>query len=466
MPCTTLGSSDLEIGWGFGGTCDAPYIGTDNVKWDETVAGNVPDDRRMLQSAGPFTLRPGAQNELTIGIPWARTGSGGARGSLNKLLIADDICQELFERNFQLKSGPNAPNVEVTELSREIVLAIEPSEFTIENLGKREVMNTETYREYEPKTQSFYYFQGYLFYQLIDGTASAADLGNTDKARLIAQCDIIDGTTRIINYENDITLGPEVFVPVVKTEGLDNGIFRTLSVTEDAFAEQDKQLVNNKTYYYMVIAYGYNEAEDLRNESPLVLERTGTPYIQGRRNVLSYTAIPHIPVGNVINSSYGDEFEVTKVEGTGNSGNNLELSSGGESELLAGADTDVNYRPGFGPLSVKVFDPRTLRDIDRYAVKLTSRLVYERDNSIEYLPGDTLVSVGNYNTTELPPPAGFTTNVNDWVRQVPGRAVVVRELTDLATDTSQVLEVRLLNGVDGGRFTMWRILGESRLGES
>ncbi|MBI1184282.1 hypothetical protein GC194_08415, partial [bacterium] len=40
--------------------------------WSEVTANNQPGDRRFLQSAGPFTLKPGAVNQVTIGVVWAR----------------------------------------------------------------------------------------------------------------------------------------------------------------------------------------------------------------------------------------------------------------------------------------------------------------------------------------------------------------------------------------------------------
>ena len=35
-----------------------------------------------------------------------------------------------------------------------------------------------------------------------------------------------------------------------------------MSVTTDAFAQGDNRLVNHKTYYFMVLAYGYNDYDD------------------------------------------------------------------------------------------------------------------------------------------------------------------------------------------------------------
>ncbi|MFM7589988.1 MAG: hypothetical protein ACKO55_12845, partial [Bacteroidota bacterium] len=62
------GASDRKYGWGVGGNCDAPA--STPFDWSEyspggdtgTIRPNVPADRRFVQSAGPFTLEPGAVN--------------------------------------------------------------------------------------------------------------------------------------------------------------------------------------------------------------------------------------------------------------------------------------------------------------------------------------------------------------------------------------------------------------------
>ena len=43
-----------------------------------------------MQSAGPFTLEPGAVNYITVGIPWARAASGGPFASVELLRVVDD----------------------------------------------------------------------------------------------------------------------------------------------------------------------------------------------------------------------------------------------------------------------------------------------------------------------------------------------------------------------------------------
>ena len=69
--------------------------------WDETTAGNMPSDRRFLQSAGPFTLEPGAVNYITVGVVWAR-GNNGPLSSVQAMKEADVMAQDLFDNCFDI----------------------------------------------------------------------------------------------------------------------------------------------------------------------------------------------------------------------------------------------------------------------------------------------------------------------------------------------------------------------------
>jgi hypothetical protein len=106
-------SSDQTFGWGTGGTPSNPTV---QAPWDETTAGNTPADRRFLQSAGAFTLEPGAINNITVGAVWARATSGGPRKSVELLKLADDKAQSLFDNCFRLVEGPRSPDVHMVEL--------------------------------------------------------------------------------------------------------------------------------------------------------------------------------------------------------------------------------------------------------------------------------------------------------------------------------------------------------------
>ena len=101
------GTSMTYGGTGYGGTtnCDFMFPGeTDpnfNENWDETSSGNIPADRRFLQSAGPFTLEPGAVNYITVGVVWAR-GENGPLSSVEAMKDADIMAQDLFDNCFDI----------------------------------------------------------------------------------------------------------------------------------------------------------------------------------------------------------------------------------------------------------------------------------------------------------------------------------------------------------------------------
>ena len=69
------GDSD-PLNWGTGGKSQP--------LWTEQTAGNTPLDRRFMQSAGPFTLEPGAVNNITVGVVYARAQTGGPFASVQQ----------------------------------------------------------------------------------------------------------------------------------------------------------------------------------------------------------------------------------------------------------------------------------------------------------------------------------------------------------------------------------------------
>ncbi|MCD4745956.1 MAG: hypothetical protein K8R58_06625 [Bacteroidales bacterium] len=70
------GDSD-PCNWGTGGQPPNGGFNQNGYYWTEETTNNNPDDRRFMQSAGPFTLKSGAVNYIIVGIPWARAISGG-----------------------------------------------------------------------------------------------------------------------------------------------------------------------------------------------------------------------------------------------------------------------------------------------------------------------------------------------------------------------------------------------------
>jgi len=374
--------------WGTGGR---PPNGP--KKWTEVTAGNPPEDRRFMQSAGPFRLLPGACNYVTVGIPWARTVSGTAWDAVELLKIVDDKCQKLFNNCFAVLNGPNAPDLTIEEMDKQLILYIS-------NRKSNDKGNNfqEKYQEYDPSIiipvgvtpDTLYRFEGYQIFQLKDANVSASDLRDPSKARLVAQCDIKNGVTKLVNWVLDPDLNANK--GTVMVDGADQGIRHSFVITEDKFAEsQSKTLVNHKQYYYMAIAYAYNNFKQYSNLYPNMLDGQQVPYLSGRSGsgggaIKKYTAIPHIPVGEVTRSTYGEGPVITRHQGQGNGGMIIDFDQATIDLILSkppvdslnvygGPDYPIAYRPTYlvsrGPVDIKVVDPLNVVS-GEYTVKLDS----------------------------------------------------------------------------------------------
>jgi len=394
------GGNGHEGAGAYGDTCDFMFPGTSDIydwgtqgkpqnpkNWTEVTAGNPPDDRRFMESAGPFILEPGAVNYITVGIPWARAMSGGPLESVKLLQQVDDKCQQLFDNCFKVISGPNAPDLTIREMDQELILYIS-------NRKTNDAGNNyqERYSEYDPRIQapegeswdSLYHFEGYQIYQLRTATVSVADLENTEEARLVFQCDVKNNVDRLINFYYDQSLGGSV--PVEEVNGSNSGIVHSIKMTKDAFSGEN--LINHKQYYYLAIAYGQNNYKDYNQTEPTALNGQKLPYLAGRKNIKTYTGIPHLPVGLVSpTSEHGDGVVVTRLAGQGNGGKFLELSDESIAEILSKpmADSVTNlpgspdypiaynltYKKEQGPVQVKVVDPLNVKD-GEYTVKFDS----------------------------------------------------------------------------------------------
>ncbi len=335
---------------GVGGTIITPWMWPfDTVlpgqqPWTEPLSGNTPGDRRFVQSSGPFTLKPGAVNFITVGAVWAKATSGGALGSLELLRKASDKAQKLFNNKFDLIDGPDAPLIAIQELENELILTL------------KDVEATEKYRDTvlsESGSRLVYNFQGYQLYQLKDGSVNTGDLNNIEKARLVFQCDLKDEFSQIINKEFDGVVGAEI--PVEKVNGKNVGVVNTISLKRDEFSTTStKQLINFKTYYYLMISYAVITNDPLKNDPQ--------QYLAGRNNIKVYSAIPHKNEpelsGIGLNAAYGSGPKITKIAGTGNGGNILEFTKETVDNILRDRrDPAPTYLGGNSPVRIKIVDP-------------------------------------------------------------------------------------------------------------
>jgi hypothetical protein len=390
--------------WQWGTGCGADPV--PGKLWTEETANNAPADRRFMQSAGPFTLKPGAVNYITVGIPWAKATYGGPMASVELLRVVDDKCQALFDNCFKVLDGPDAPDLFVKELDKELILYItnvkgsnnfnesyKELDVRIPETEIKKTIKTDTtisqsgdttYHMIITKTDTiefdrFYKFEGYQIYQLRDATVSIADIENLDKARIVQQCDMknVDsqgnGIGQLINYKKSDALAGSL-VPIEKVNGANVGISHSFKILEDQFATGDKRLVNHKKYYFIAIAYAYNNYKTYNQSSAESLDGQKEPYLAGRKSrigeIRSITAIPHQPVpeasGTKINAVYGSTPKIKRIEGQGNGGLTLDLVQASIDELMSKTSPpyiveNPVYENNKGPINVKVIDPLNVK---------------------------------------------------------------------------------------------------------
>ena len=460
--------------WGTGGMPPQGGFNTDGKFWSEEQVGNAPNDRRFMQSAGPFTLEPGAVNYITFGVPWARATSGGAWASVELLRVVDDKCQALFDNCFKVIDGPSAPDLTIRELDQRLifylsndVLSNNYKEGYVELDPEIPTGRVDTEMHYdttwiisidgdtvptvqitEDKTEyvydRYYRFEGYKVYQLANAEVGADELSNTDKARLVFQCDIRNNVARIMNYEYDESL--QASVPTLKVVGGDAGITHSFVLTDDKFSMSDNPyLINHQPYYYMAVSYAYNNFLTY-SEDPIGLLGQKKPYLEGRKNIQVYTAVPHKTInGTVLRSDYGDKPAIKRIVGVGNGGNELELTDETVKEILFDKDGKIkiandstnrfgspdypicyhpSYKAGYGPVNVKIIDPLNVKShryelwFDEMRPGYTHRITGDPD-----IKGDSAMRMVNHwylldldeptDTLGINPCKGDTTTIYD-----------------------------------------------------
>ena len=355
------GDSD-PLNWATGGV---DMSGAFPDGWFESTNNNPSGDRRFVQSAGPFTLRPGAINNITVGIVFGRSTDGDLYASVEAMKQADTKAQALFDACFKILSPPDAPRLTIQELENELVLMIDnPSSSNNYEEGYEEL---DEINIADPTVDRYYRFEGYQIYQLKDVETSVADISDPEKARLVAQCDVENGIERIINFQFDEALG--FSIPTEMVDGSNKGIKHSFNLTEDKFAQGSKTLVNHKSYYFMAVAYAYNNYKDYNPEDPTALDGQKKPYIPCRKaavgGVQAVSAVPHSPIpesgGTAQLIAYGSSPRITRLDGYGNGNRELELTQESIDEILAtGFMETPTYDYGKGPINVKVVDPLNL----------------------------------------------------------------------------------------------------------
>lgn len=365
--------------YAFPGTTD-PGPNNNRPEWTEVTAGMEAGDRRLVQSSGPFTLNPGAVNEVIIGAVWARASSGNQLASIPLAIAADDKAQILFDNNFKLANGPAAVTLNAIPQDKKIVLALENTQ-ACERYKANELDNEDlNLREYK--------FQGYKIYQYKDETVGVSDLDNPSKAVLIYQMDIKDGIDKVVNKFFDQATG-NVNAKVM-VEGANQGIKHTIEVTQDAFAlGADNSIVNNKRYFYAAIPYAVTDVDTAK-----------TKYLASRSSGSAVAVVANKPtIKGLPNTTWMSSVPVARVEGAGNGGLVLDLSPESENAILQNiSGTQVTYTSGKNPVNIKVYDATKIPNMNFKIVfnsTLNGYTLYNADNNQVLMKSDSTYDGAN-----------------------------------------------------------------------
>ena len=380
---TWLDGSPVTFGGnGVGGNLPTKYVFPDDPDndngWSMCTADLPFDDRRTIQASGPFRLDPGRINELIIGVPWVPDLAYPCP-DISRLQRADDLAQNLFDNCFDITDGPDAPDVCFVELDRKIIFALSNDQAVSNNAFEDYIeLDVRSTAGPIPDEEKSYVFEGYKVYQFKDASVTTGEINDPERSQLVFQCDIKNGVGDIYNWSEvsnpnaDINMEePTVYVPELMVEGNDQGIMHTFEITEDKFATGDNtELVNHKKYYFLAIAYGYN---NWRAFSPIEGVGQERPYLEGRKNLQTYEVIPRPIVDKRLNADYGDGAEIIRLDGQGAGGNFLDISEaernrifdeqeGGSASNPSDYNGQITYLPNSAPIEIKIHDP--LRVVD------------------------------------------------------------------------------------------------------
>lgn len=371
-------------GYGSGPVSNFVFTGDPGTghDWAECTCNNPTGDRRFIFSSGPFQLFPGAKNDIIFGCVWAPNLGGCPVTSFKQIKNIDDGAQALFDNNFKTIEGPEAPRLVVRELDRRLIFYM-INDYGGNNFNENYGRNDGTYKDslqyhqlatkaIGSSTDTLYRFQGYRVFQLANSQITSAQIFDANTGEVdntvafeVFECDRHDSITTIVNYAKSLSVSDTTWVPQIKVAGKDSGIVHSFELTQDEFAtSSDKTFINYHNYYFVAIAYSYNNFQQFDPLNPNNTQDVcylGSAHALAGANITVVTAMPNPSngdMGTVLNADYGSGVSITRIEGQGNGGNFVQLDSASEMRAVRNNRTDsATYLAQQGPIGVKVIDP-------------------------------------------------------------------------------------------------------------
>lgn len=407
IPFSFDGINSASKGYGSGPIAPFVYYGDpgNKAEWSQCSCNSPLADRRFIHSSGPFTLQVGVMNDITIGVVWVDNVGACGGTSFKKIRAADDIAQGLFDAGFKKTVGPEAPQLVIRELDRKLIMYIvnpPNSNNYQERFGDPQFISNDKYRSVSTKAKSLhfadsiYHFEGYRVFQIKKGASLFDANGNIDATNAVEifQCDKKNGVSQITNYSKNLEIRDTSTIPkydaTIEVDGKDSGIVHSFIVTQDAFATGDKTLVNYQTYYYKVIAYAYNNFASFNPNNEASTQ--DKPYLVGDNGPGQTTNDVYSAMPNPMNqrgdtftnvANYGQGVVITRIEGLGNGGNDVQLSDSSEQMAIVSPYQVPypTYKAGRGPVNIKVIDPVKLVNAD-WTISLSGNILADSNRGL------------------------------------------------------------------------------------
>jgi hypothetical protein len=457
IPFSFDGINSGSKGYGSGPTAPFVYYGDpgNKAEWSQCSCNSPLADRRFIHSSGPFTLQVGVMNDITIGVVWVDNVGACGAGSFKKIRAADDIAQGLFDAGFKKTVGPEAPQLVIRELDRKLIMYIvnpPNSNNYQERFGDLQFTSNDKYRSVSTKAKtlhfadSIYHFEGYRVFQIKKGASLFDANGNIDATNAVEifQCDKKNGVSQIVNYSKNLEILDSIpkYDATIEITGKDSGIVHSFIVTQDAFATGEKTLVNYQTYYYKVIAYAYNNFSgfDPNNE----VGTQDKAYLVGDNAAGGTTNDVYSAMPNPMNqrgdtftnvSNYGQGVVITRIEGVGNGGNDVQLSDESEQTAIVSPYqvSYPTYKAGRGPVNIKVIDPVKLVNAD-WTISLSGNILPDTNRGLNDSATWTIVKLNPGGTNETIYSERSISMVNEQILEKYGLSVTVNQVNPVGFD--------------------------------
>jgi hypothetical protein len=324
-------------------------------------------DFRFVQSSGPFDMTAGSHETITIGCVFVRPAKGthiGCKPAMNILQDADDKAQRLFDFQFKNSPGPDAPDLKIIEASNNLHFVLENS-ISSNNFGENySKTNINIPLSSWNKADTTYKFEGYMVYQVVSENAvsTISDLKDNSKAKLIKIMDKRNNIKRAVNYKSDFVNGQPITIISEDLELPNKGLDYELKIDRDLFQfEGQSLLVNNKTYYFATVAFGFNNYQNPNIATDY--QRTQIIYSNA---IKIFKGTPHnVNLWGVkLKTDYNQTIPITRIQGQGHGRYFLDLNKKSDEDdiVMNGSKDVIEYSAGRSPFMVKLSDPYKLKN--------------------------------------------------------------------------------------------------------